>query len=121
MFISLISLSNGEDFITTEQLQRRMKNLSSPSSSVNFPQSNISSNSLQKELDDKDNDCFLNNGLPEDSSPTKDEDKANEVRGTKTLYKFLCYFIVFFLYSHVLYYNIIYILYILYSFRFDGS
>ncbi|XP_032680097.1 wolframin isoform X2 [Odontomachus brunneus] len=73
------SLSNGEDFITTEQLQRRMRNLSSPSTSnADYSQSNnISSNSSQKELGDDDNDYCPRNGLPEDLLNTRDEEPTN--------------------------------------------
>ncbi|XP_014487408.1 PREDICTED: wolframin isoform X2 [Dinoponera quadriceps] len=76
------SLSNGEDFITTEQLQRRMRSLASPSiNSADCSHSNnVSTNSSQKGLDD-DNDCFPRNGLPEDSSPTRDEDRVNDIHG----------------------------------------
>lgn len=80
---SLISLSNGEDFITTEQLQKRMRSLASPSTSnTDYSQSNnIASNSSHKGLGDDDNNCFPRNGLPEDSSPTRDEDRANDIHG----------------------------------------
>ncbi|KYN39509.1 Wolframin, partial [Trachymyrmex septentrionalis] len=74
-----MSLSNGEDFITTEQLQKRMRNLSSPSTSnADYFQSN---NTSQKGLSDNDNDCFPRNGFPDDSPPTKDEDRTNDVHG----------------------------------------
>lgn len=80
-------MSNGEDFITTEQLQRRMRNVSFPSTSnADYSQSNNSScNSSQKELNDNDNDCFLRSGLPEDSSSIKNESRANDVHGNKTV------------------------------------
>lgn len=94
-FSRTFSLSNGEDFITTEQLQKRMRNLSSPSTSNAdyFQSNNTSSNSSQKGLSDNDNDCFPRNGLPDDSS-TKDEDRTNDnqgKRGFQTLYHFLLY------------------------------
>ncbi|EZA52583.1 Wolframin [Ooceraea biroi] len=68
-----MSLSNGEDFITMEQLQRRMRNVSSPSTS-NFHSNDVSSNSSQK---DNDNDCFPRNGLPDDSASVKDEEASD--------------------------------------------
>lgn len=78
-----MSLSNGEDFITMEQLQKRMRNLSSPSTSSAdyFQSNNTSSNSSQKEVNDNDNDCFPRNGLPDDSPPAKDEDRTNDGHG----------------------------------------
>jgi len=79
--VFFISLSNGEDFITTEQLQRRMRNLSSPSTS-NSHSNNISSNSSQKGLNDNDNDCFPKNGLPDDPPSMKNEE-ANDIHGKK--------------------------------------
>lgn len=91
-FLSPTSLSNGEDFITTEQLQRRMRNLSSPSTSNqdslhDDSQSNITSNNLsQKRLNDDDNDCFPRNGLPDDSSTSKDEDRANDIQSKKVFF-----------------------------------
>ncbi|XP_011138698.1 wolframin isoform X2 [Harpegnathos saltator] len=76
------SLSNGEDYITTQQLQRCMRNVASSPSTSNSDCSqsnNISSNSSQK-LSDDDNDCFPRNELTENSSPTKDENRANDIR-----------------------------------------
>ncbi|KAM0730713.1 Wolframin [Formica fusca] len=77
-----MSLSNGEDFITTEQLQRRMRSLSSPSTSNHdYSQSNITSNNLsQNRLNDDNNDCFPRNGLPDDSPTSKDEDRTNDIQ-----------------------------------------
>lgn len=104
-----ISLSNGEDFITTEQLQKRMRSLSSPStSSADFFQSNnTSSNSSPKGLGDNDNDCFPRNGLPDDSPSTKDEDRTSDVRGKKFVLKFFIsfFFIAFFVLTCVLLHN----------------
>ncbi|XP_033220611.1 wolframin isoform X2 [Belonocnema kinseyi] len=71
------SLSNGEDFITTEQLQRRMRDLTFPSTSrgklYSSSRSNYSSNS-QKSLKDSLGDTFPGDGLPENSNVQKDED-----------------------------------------------
>jgi len=88
-------LSNGEDFITTEQLQRRMRNLSSPSTS-NSHSNNVSSNSSQKGLNDNDNDCFPRNGLPDDPPSMKNEE-TNDIHGKKISRNsnVLCSFCVF--------------------------
>jgi len=95
--VFFISLSNGEDFITTEQLQRRMRNLSSPSTSNSH--SNISSNSSQKGLNDNDNDCFPKNGLPDDLPSMKNEE-ANDIHGKKiSRNSNLCYIV--FVYSQI--------------------
>ncbi|KAL6445479.1 hypothetical protein ACFW04_000808 [Cataglyphis niger] len=78
-----MSLSNGEDFITTEQLQRRMRSLSSSSiSNHDYSQSNITSNNLsQNRLNDNDdNDCFPRNGLPDDSPTSKNQDRTNDIQ-----------------------------------------
>nr|XP_003708577.1 PREDICTED: wolframin isoform X1 [Megachile rotundata] len=74
------SLSNGEDFITTEQLQRRMRDLASNSSNASCSGSNniLHSNS-QKDENDSLNDKFPKNGLPEGSVPKKDEEKDNDI------------------------------------------
>lgn len=95
MYNFFLSLSNGEDFITTEQLQKRMRSLSSPSTSNAdyFQSNNTSSNSSQKGLSDNDNDCFPRNGLPDDSSSTKDEDRTSEVHGKKNYPSFSYYFV----------------------------
>ena len=60
-----------------------MRNLSSPSTSNAdyFQSNNTSSNTSQKGLSD--NDCFLRNGFPDDSPPTKDEDRTNDVHGKR--------------------------------------
>ena len=97
------SLSNGEDFITTEQLQRRVRSLSSPSTSnLDYPQSNNSnsSNSSQKKLNNDDNDCFSQNGLPDDSPSIKDEDRTNDAHGRKNFLRILNFVVFFFMYSH---------------------
>ncbi|CAK9807554.1 wfs1 [Anthophora quadrimaculata] len=74
------SLSNGEDFITTEQLQRRMRDLASNSYSTSCSHSNNTScNSTQKNINDITTDNFPKNGLPEDSVPKKDEGKGNGI------------------------------------------
>lgn len=98
MFLFAISLSNGEDFITTEQLQRRMRSLSSPSTSNHdYSQSNSTSNNLsQKKLNDSDNDCFLRNGLPDDFPASKDEDRANDIQSKKFFKSFYITFIYFY-------------------------
>ena len=58
-----------------------MRNLSSPSTSnADYFQSN---NTSQKGLSDNDNDCFPRNGFPDDSPPTKDEDRTNDVHGKR--------------------------------------
>lgn len=94
-FLFSISLSNGEDFITTEQLQRRMRSLSSPSTSNHdYSQSNITSNNLsQKRLNDNDNDCFPRNGLPDDSPASKVEDRANDIQSKKFFINFYITFV----------------------------
>lgn len=94
-FLFSISLSNGEDFITTEQLQRRMRSLSSPSTSNHdYSQSNITSNNLsQKRLNDNDNDCFPRNGLPDDSPASKIEDRANDIQSKKFFRNFYITFV----------------------------
>jgi len=91
--VFFVSLSNGEDFITTEQLQKRIRSLSSPSTSNAdyFQSNNSSSNSSQKGLSDNDNDCFPRNGLPDDSP--KDEDRTNDVHG-KEISKFFTFYCV---------------------------
>lgn len=72
------SLSNGEDFITTEQLQRRMKDIASNSSNYNYSYSNnVLHNNSQKDINDISTDNFPKNGLPEDCIPKKDEDKES--------------------------------------------
>lgn len=72
------SLSNGEDFITTEQLQRRMKDIASNSSNYNYSYSNnVLHNNSQKDINDISSDNFPKNGLPEDCIPKKDEDKES--------------------------------------------
>ncbi|XP_006608269.1 wolframin isoform X1 [Apis dorsata] len=72
------SLSNGEDFITTEQLQRRMKDIASNSSNYNCSYSNnVLHNNSQKDINDISTDNFPKNGLPEDCTPKKDEDKES--------------------------------------------
>ncbi|XP_076165407.1 wolframin ER transmembrane glycoprotein wfs1 isoform X2 [Ptiloglossa arizonensis] len=66
------SLSNGEDFITTEQLQKRMKDVASNSSNdASCSRSNnILHNNPQK--NDISTNNFSKNGLPEDSTAKKD-------------------------------------------------
>ncbi|XP_051164019.1 wolframin [Leptopilina boulardi] len=59
------SLANGEDFITTEQLQRKMRELSFPSTSKG--KCNKSNNS-QKTLKDSVGDTFPEDGLTENSN-----------------------------------------------------
>lgn len=82
MYLILYSLSNGEDFITTEQLQKRMKDIASNSSSDNYSCSNnIIHNNLQKDINDISTDNFPKNGLPDECTPKKDEDKENDVHG----------------------------------------
>ncbi|XP_015585382.1 wolframin isoform X2 [Cephus cinctus] len=68
------SLSNGEDFITTEQLQRRMRDLSFPSTSrSNYSSSNRSSQkSSQKSLGDTYREGFSDDGLSEHIASLKD-------------------------------------------------
>ncbi|XP_050594542.1 wolframin [Bombus affinis] len=74
------SLSNGEDFITTEQLQKHMKDIASNSSSDNYSCSNnIIHNNLQKDINDISTDNSPKNGLPDECTPKKDEDKENDV------------------------------------------
>lgn len=80
-------MSNGEDFITTEQLQRRMRNLSSSSTGSSYS-NNVSDNSSQKRLNDDNNDFFPKNGLPDDSPAMKDED-ANDTHGKETFLEIL--------------------------------
>lgn len=65
------SLSNGEDFITTEQLQKRMKDVASNSSNdASCSRSNnILHNNPQK--NDISTNNFSKNGLPEDSTAKK--------------------------------------------------
>lgn len=72
------SLSNGEDFITTEQLQRRMRDLARNSSSASCSRSNIS-HKLQKNVSDISTDNFSKTGLSEEPIPKKDEEKENEI------------------------------------------
>ncbi|XP_078039773.1 wolframin ER transmembrane glycoprotein wfs1 [Augochlora pura] len=73
------SLSNGEDFITTEQLQRRMRDLASNITSIagcsRF--SNMSQNNMQKDVNDVSTDD-TKNGPSEDSVPKKEEEKEND-------------------------------------------
>ncbi|XP_054001447.1 wolframin [Hylaeus anthracinus] len=73
------SLSNGEDFITTEQLQRRMKNLTSHSSNNAScsHSNNVLRNNPHKNINDISTNNFPKNGLPEDSTSKKDEEKEN--------------------------------------------
>lgn len=75
------SLSNGEDFITTEQLQRRMRDFAARSTSGAScsRRSNVSRNSSQKDVNDVSTENFSRNGLPEDSLPRKDGDKENDI------------------------------------------
>lgn len=85
MFIH--SLSNGEDFITTEQLQRRMKDIASNSSNYNYSYSNnVLHNNSQKDINDISTDNFPKNGLPEDCIPKKDEDKESNNHGKDNIY-----------------------------------
>ncbi|XP_020284391.1 wolframin isoform X2 [Pseudomyrmex gracilis] len=77
-----MSLSNGEDFITTGQLQKHMRDLSYPSTSkadCSRTNNSNSSNSSQKRLNDSNNDGFPKNGLPDETSPKKNEDQTNEI------------------------------------------
>lgn len=89
MFISIVdviilySLSNGEDFITTEQLQRRMKDIASNSNDSYSRFNNVLHNNSQKDANDTSTDDFPKNGLPEDCIPKRDEDE-NGVYGKKT-------------------------------------
>ena len=71
------SLSNGEDFITTEQLQRRMRDLATSSSNnVSCSNSNnVSHSKVQKNVHDISTENFPKNGLPEDAAPKKDEEE----------------------------------------------
>ncbi|XP_076240240.1 wolframin ER transmembrane glycoprotein wfs1 isoform X2 [Calliopsis andreniformis] len=74
------SLSNGEDFITTEQLQRCMRDLTKSSNKASCSYTNnVLHNNLQKNLNDISTDNFPKNGLPEESVPKKDEEKENDV------------------------------------------
>ncbi|XP_076677907.1 wolframin ER transmembrane glycoprotein wfs1 isoform X1 [Andrena cerasifolii] len=71
------SLSNGEDFITTEQLQRRMRDLATSSSNnISCSHSNnVSHSKVQKNVHDISTDNFPKNGLPDDAAPKKDEEE----------------------------------------------
>ncbi|XP_076631079.1 wolframin ER transmembrane glycoprotein wfs1 [Colletes latitarsis] len=75
------SLSNGEDFITTEQLQRRMRDLASNlSNDVSCSRSNnLVRNNPRKNGNDISSNNFPKNGLPDDSTSKKDEEKENDV------------------------------------------
>ncbi|KAF7382696.1 hypothetical protein HZH66_013098 [Vespula vulgaris] len=75
------SLSNGEDFITTEQLQRCMRDVTSPSSSrfVNCQSPKSSSSASDEKLNDVLSNKFSRNGLPEDNTSIKEESKIHNV------------------------------------------
>ncbi|XP_043265521.1 wolframin [Colletes gigas] len=74
------SLSNGEDFITTEQLQRRMRDLASNSSNDAScsRSSNLVRNNPRKNGNDVSSNNFPKNGLPDDSTSKKDKEKEND-------------------------------------------
>lgn len=80
-----------------------MRHLSSSSTSNHDSlhddsQSNITSNNLsQGRLNDDNNDCFPRNGLPDDSSISKDEDRANDIQSKKIFFRNICTM------SHILY------------------
>lgn len=85
MHFVLCSLSNGEDFITTEQLQRRMKDIASNSSSDNYSCSNnVVHNNSQKDINDVSTNNFPKNELPDECTSKKDEDKENNAHGEET-------------------------------------
>ncbi|XP_076295435.1 wolframin ER transmembrane glycoprotein wfs1 isoform X2 [Lasioglossum baleicum] len=74
------SLSNGEDFITTEQLQRRMRDLSNLTNHASCSRSNtMSQNNTQKDVTDVPTDDFPKDGSPEESVPRKEEERENDV------------------------------------------
>ncbi|KAL2737965.1 wolframin isoform X2 [Vespula squamosa] len=75
------SLSNGEDFITTEQLQRCMRDVTSPSSSrfSNCQSPKSSSNASDEKLNDVLSNKFTRNGLPEDNTSIKEESKMHNI------------------------------------------
>lgn len=94
IILFIVSLSNGEDFITTEQLQRRMKDIASNSSNYNYSYSNnVLHNNSQKDISDISTDNFPKNGLPEDCTPKKDEDKESNNHGKDNIYIYI--YIVF--------------------------
>lgn len=72
------SLSNGEDFITTEQLQRRMRELTFSSGKPSGSKQS-DKNRLQRSLQDNCNDTFPEDGLPE-SSKSDGEDKFEDIQ-----------------------------------------
>ncbi|XP_066589044.1 wolframin-like isoform X1 [Prorops nasuta] len=73
-----LSLSNGEDFITTEQLQRRMRDIASPlmsaedSNSTSFPST---SNDTEKELNEEVNRELPKNGFLDENKSIRNEDE----------------------------------------------
>ncbi|XP_017892597.1 wolframin [Ceratina calcarata] len=67
------SLSNGEDFITTEQLERRMRDIASSSSNAGCSRSNnVLHDNTQEDVDN-----FPRNGLPGDGA-AKGDDKESD-------------------------------------------
>ncbi|XP_043485136.1 wolframin [Leptopilina heterotoma] len=66
------SLANGEDFITTEQLERKMRELTFPSTSKEKSNNTRSCNHSQKTLKDNVGDTFPEDGLTENSNCFKD-------------------------------------------------
>ncbi|KAG7189987.1 hypothetical protein KM043_006145 [Ampulex compressa] len=67
------SLSNGEDFITTEQLQRRMRDITLPSTSHSDARNDLCNNS-QAGLNDTSSENFPKIVLPEELSSKKEEE-----------------------------------------------